>query len=386
MGSILNFVFPYPKNQIFDWCITGPITTYIESNYKHSYNLEIDDSCKNILVFETVEKFKGFTKNINTKINNQQTVLDYIKENSSLIILVVSIADPAVDYEKQDIIDIVENEKLSDRVFYIESNFQHLGHKNTFCWHFFIEDAAENVSHIFLNEINDLGYKSEEVKLEELDRFRNKKFISLNRTVDRIHRLSLLYDYLQNDFSSSYFSFLVYNSQYESILHFDPDEFDTTYFYQFLPIELDTHNLEDKQNFRTANALGKKEYYLNSCINLVTETSFGQNELFLSEKILKPILNYQPFIVLGPYHYLKELKRLGFKTFSDFWSEEYDEYEDASERYFKTMEVVKFLNSKSIEELNELYQKCKDICIFNRNHFLNIKFSLNEFIKKLEFE
>ena len=384
MGSILNFVFPYKKNQLFDWCITGPITTYIESNYKHSYNLEIDDSCKNILVFETVEKFKGFTKNINTKINDKQTVLEYIKENSNLTILIVSIADPAVDYEKQDIIDIVENEGLTDRVFYIESNFQHLGHKNTFCWHFFIEDAAENIFHIYQNSKNDLGYYTKEIQIDELNVFRNKKFISFNKTIDKIHRVSLLYDYLNSDFSDSYFSFLNYNSQYESILQFEPGEYDTNQFYEFLPIELDTQDSDDKEHFRTSTALGKKEFYLNSCINLVTETSFGQNELFLSEKILKPILNYQPFIVLGPYNYLKELKRLGFKTFSDFWDESYDNIEDMKERYDKTMDVVKELNSKTIEELNLIYNQAKDICIFNRNHFLSIKFTLNDFIKTLE--
>ena len=29
--------------------------------------------------------------------------------------------------------------------------------------------------------------------------------------------------------------------------------------------------------------------------------------MFLSEKIIKPLIGYQPFIVLGPYQYLKEL-------------------------------------------------------------------------------
>ena len=46
----------------------------------------------------------------------------------------------------------------------------------------------------------------------------------------------------------------------------------------------------------------RQDLYQNSNIHIVTETSF--DELFLSEKILRPIFMYQPFIVLGPQGYL----------------------------------------------------------------------------------
>jgi hypothetical protein len=75
-----------------------------------------------------------------------------------------------------------------------------------------------------------------------------------------------------------------------------------------LPIELDTMNTNNKNSF-SASGTFKKELFLNSCINIVTETSFVNNELFISEKVLKPILMYQPFIVLGPYQYLNQLKK-----------------------------------------------------------------------------
>ena len=43
-------------------------------------------------------------------------------------------------------------------------------------------------------------------------------------------------------------------------------------------------------------------------LNIVTETTFENNELFISEKIVKPLVGFQPFIVLGPQYYLRELK------------------------------------------------------------------------------
>jgi hypothetical protein len=42
------------------------------------------------------------------------------------------------------------------------------------------------------------------------------------------------------------------------------------------------------------------------------------------------------------------------------------------------------LNSKSIEEFNELYQKTKDIVIFNQNYLNNLELNdLDTFLKKL---
>lgn len=91
---------------------------------------------------------------------------------------------------------------------------------------------------------------------------------------------------------------------------------------------------------------------------------------------------YQPFIVLGPVDYLKRLKRYGFKTFSDFWDESYDDISDDTERFNKVRELILSLNEMSIEEMNELYQKTKEICIFNRQ--LHQRMSINSIPKILE--
>ncbi len=76
-----------------------------------------------------------------------------------------------------------------------------------------------------------------------------------------------------------------------------------------LPYEDDTTQLLDnqKQSFGVRN--NKKEWYANSYFHLVTETFFGPN-VFLSEKIFKPISNLQPFLVFGDYLTLAELPSL----------------------------------------------------------------------------
>ena len=135
-----------------------------------------------------------------------------------------------------------------------------------------------------------------------------------------------------------------------------------------IPIELDTSGFF---NFTIHNTV-KKELFLDSCIHIITETSFSGNELFVSEKVLKPIVNYQPFIALGPVNYLKELKRLGFKTFSDFWDESYDEIHNNSDRMIRVYSLVKYLCEKTNEEWDELNKQLYPILEHNRNHLLSL--------------
>ena len=110
-----------------------------------------------------------------------------------------------------------------------------------------------------------------------------------------------------------------------------------------------------------------KYWYSDSYINLVTETFFGRN-VFLSEKIFKPLSNLQPFIVLGDYGTLAELKRLGFKTFEPFIDESYDLEIDPKIRMEKIEKEIQKLKNKSIQEIHEWYYSIKDILLYNQNH------------------
>lgn len=69
--------------------------------------------------------------------------------------------------------------------------------------------------------------------------------------------------------------------------------------------------------------------YEHTKINLVSETAVSDDPslpkiFFMTEKIWKPILCTQPFIVYGQKNFLLELKKMGFKTFDSVWDERYD--------------------------------------------------------------
>jgi hypothetical protein len=377
MGSILNFVIPSSDN-FGKWCIQGPMTSIVMQDHSYTTYPNIKTNYKNYILLEPTEALMGLVKKIDVIFRKNNNLKKFIKENN-LKIIIVSLADPPVhDYYKL-LIDKLKFHDVFDDCIIITSNINLQG-KNLYSYHFFIEQIV-NLDHSLFGMMTDLGYKSEEIKLEELDNFRNKKFLSFNKTIDKPHRYSLLHDYIKYDFSDSYFSFL----ELEGI-HCEPYQLrklETHEYLKKIPIQLDTNN---HFNFRTSNTM-RKDLFLDSCINLVTETSYNQNELFISEKILKPILNYQPFIVLGPYNYIKELKRLGFKTFSDFWNESYDDILDGEQRYFKLSSLILKLNKLNIEQMNELYQSTKEICIYNKNHLKNLKLnSLDLIFKKLSDE
>lgn len=360
MGSVLNFITLFNEKDYPEWCFFGPTTQKIYSEYSHTLYPDLKNECKNYLLIEPTEGLNGLTKFIEN--NNNIEFVTFCKENN-INILIACIADPPTIHNYSLLTKKLKELEIYNLCKFVTTNVN-INNNKTFSFNYFIENSLLYKNSFFTK--NDLGYISEEITIDELNTFRNKKFLSFNKTIDKQHRYSLFHDYLTNDFSDSYFSFL----QLEGI-HCTPYQenlFELNDYVKNIPVEIDT---KGNFNFATHNTF-KKELFLDSCINLVTETSFHDNELFISEKIFKPILNYQPFIVLGPVYFLKEMKKIGFKTFSDFWDETYDYVENPKERYFELSKLILTLNKKSIYELNEIYQELKNICIFNRNHFYSL--------------
>ena len=64
--------------------------------------------------------------------------------------------------------------------------------------------------------------------------------------------------------------------------------------------------------------------YNESAYNIISETNDNDNDIFMTEKIWKPIMAKQPFIVHGNHGYLKKLREMGFETFNGIIDESYD--------------------------------------------------------------
>jgi hypothetical protein len=93
-----------------------------------------------------------------------------------------------------------------------------------------------------------------------------------------------------------------------------------------------------------------------SYFEIVTETYFcaGDN-LFLTEKIMRPIVRLQPFMCLGPPHMLREMRRLGFKTFSPWIDESYDEVVDPIARMEAIFREIDRLCAMPLDDIHRIY-------------------------------
>ena len=121
-----------------------------------------------------------------------------------------------------------------------------------------------------------------------------------------------------------------------------------------------------------------KKFYNESFCAIVNETRFAEPTGFITEKIMNPMLNCKPFIMVGPPGNLEYMRKWGFQTFDEFWDESYDKEECHYKRMGKILGLIDELGSKSIEELQELYERMLPVTMFNQVHILDLQEQLLE--------
>ena len=114
------------------------------------------------------------------------------------------------------------------------------------------------------------------------------------------------------------------------------------------------------------NARFHKSYETCFCA-VINETRFAQPVANVSEKMLNAVQAKTPFILVGPPRSLEYTRKLGFKTFSDFWDESYDLEENHEKRMLMIFDLIDSINKMSIEEMEEMYEQMKEIIEHNFN-------------------
>lgn len=66
------------------------------------------------------------------------------------------------------------------------------------------------------------------------------------------------------------------------------------------------------------------QWYNDSYFSLVVETSQIEQHYWPTDKTFKPIAYYHPFLIAGEQYALKNLRALGFETYSNIFDESYD--------------------------------------------------------------
>jgi len=143
-----------------------------------------------------------------------------------------------------------------------------------------------------------------------------------------------------------------------------------------MPLEIASSQYYSKFGWMSNFDNDLRQYYQQILIDIIGETHVLGNTFFPTEKTTRPMWLKKPFIVFASRNYLDYLHQMGFKTFNDFWSEEYDGYE-GSERFIKTLQLIDNLANKSLTELAEMYYNMQHILDHNYNLLLTQSYSTN---------
>ena len=169
------------------------------------------------------------------------------------------------------------------------------------------------------------------------------------------------------------------NSDTQEFLYISRDKYpelditdtDIDDFYKTLPHNIDNVDLNQNNIEEHLSAVGNNKMVIanqRSGIHIVGETNFEEPGKFYTEKIMKPIMNQKPFIILGQHGMCEHLKVMGFKTFHPFIDETYDTITDPMLRLKAICSEIQRLNNLTDTDFHSMLAEVQGICEHNFNH------------------
>jgi len=230
------------------------------------------------------------------------------------------------------------------------------------------------------------GYRYDQRITSPSGRKLTKKFITFNRITgnSRVYR-SLLVAELADVIDQGYVSYSdrcpVHNEFYTDAIYNNKKNYNYDHLYIeevvnklnniSFPLRIDTHEGDIPNG---SYSIGPMQELMSSFLHVVTETMFWDERTHLTEKIFKPIVAKQPFVLVGCANNLEYLKSYGFKTFDRWWDESYDTITDPIQRIKAVGKIIKDICNKPINELEKLLTEMEEVLDFNYNRFYDPRF------------
>jgi UDPglucose 6-dehydrogenase len=249
--------------------------------------------------------------------------------------------------------------------------------------------ANELLSHDDANELAYPGYKNHlsfisinewiDSKLEVTHDYakKDKWFLNYNRVL-RTHRCQLVAELkLRSLTEHGLISFVPTGEFYQGFTQTVEDILDADnnvspeYKEKYIPLLQDRMVIDDYNI--TTNGPVIADHYETTILSVVTETTWNQKEIFISEKTFKAIANGHPFIIVGPAGFLKKLRELGFKTFTGVLNEYYDEVEDHNSRLGAVADEIQRLCNLDAVTKGLVYRQLSTIAYQNKEIFEGMK-------------
>jgi hypothetical protein len=167
----------------------------------------------------------------------------------------------------------------------------------------------------------------------------------------------------QTNNSNAFYEEVLKTSTKENIINFFKN-YDSNINYSY-----DTNDWNKIYNW--GNVLNE-DAHMNSFLNIVTETMWNKESIFLTEKTYKPMYMCQPFIIFGNPHSLKKLKEYGFKTFDKWWDESYDDELDLNIRLEKITNILEGIANWDFDKCFEITNQMEEVLIHNYKRMISM--------------
>jgi len=152
-----------------------------------------------------------------------------------------------------------------------------------------------------------------------------------------------------------------------------PDVAVAAEFIKHLPIKNDA---VDSYPILTPAHFAISKLYPNFFVEIVCETFLSGQSFYPTEKTWRPLICQTPFLMLGPRNFLSNLRKLGFRTFNQWWDESYDQDADLDNGKVAIQSIIstiQHLSSMTLEELEGLYIDMLPTLQHNKQRFLDLK-------------
>jgi hypothetical protein len=134
---------------------------------------------------------------------------------------------------------------------------------------------------------------------------------------------------------------------------------------------IDNHTVRDQYDIGQNTNRDLLQHYHKFGIELTAESYTFGDTFFVTEKTIRPLAAGKPMLIYGPCNFISGLQRLGFETWGDLWSEEYDNYQGAT-RWQSLKKTIEYIVSRTPDEWDIIWQQAQSRAVRNRIKLLTL--------------
>jgi hypothetical protein len=303
----------YNDNRKNKECITNSVSSNytVDEDVNNLFLLECKQGLRDIFEFDLTENIKNLLRNKQMKI------------------IVSSLSEPTTFLNKfeNEFEKFCKQEEISvDSFIFVDSNFNIEKCdkiRGYYCLHLLVNggwDAKQillgkDKSKNHLRYIPSLPTVTEARKKIDRDHY----FISFNRGNNKFHRVLFGCYFIEKNDDRILWSYLIEPEEGHGFEYLQTSKQKKLYsdniekLKDIVPKQIDTHEAKKLESFSITRNYDKDKLSLNNYFDIVTESEYthqNDNVIYVSDKIVRPIVNLHPFIVVSTPGYLKHLQQL----------------------------------------------------------------------------